>query len=270
MSSFIPPREGITLEYLFRPVQGILLQPIVTAGLLFASLNRPVEGQRILSLITQNAVQPKTLNLALKVLLAAGILYRSNKYLSRLALNNYVSDRSWDWGREVVIVTGGSSGIGAEIVRQLSDQSIKVVILDVAPPQSPMAKNTRFYKIDVTSVQEIQEVAAKIRQELGEPTVLINNAGLGYAKTILDESYEEIQRVFEVNTLAHFKLVKEFLPYMIKQNHGHVITVASMASFVSAAANVSYSATKAAALAFHEGLASELKTRYGANKVRTT
>ena len=67
-----------------------------------------------------------------------------------------------------------------------------------------------------------------------------------------------------------FKLVKEFLPHMVQRNHGHIVTIASIASFASVANNASYSATKAGALAFHEGLAQELKARYGANKVRTT
>jgi short-subunit dehydrogenase len=99
---------------------------------------------------------------------------------------------------------------------------------------------------------------------------LINNAGTGSGATILDETEQELQRTFDVNILAHFKLVKEFLPHMIERNHGHIVTIASMASFASVANNVSYSATKAGALAFHEGLAQELKARYGANKVRTT
>lgn len=57
---------------------------------------------------------------------------------------------------------------------------------------------------------------------------------------------------------------------MIKKNHGHVVTIASMASFIVIAQNVDYSCTKASALAFHEGLAGELKNRYKADQVRTT
>jgi short-subunit dehydrogenase len=242
---------------------------MVPAGLLLASWKRPEQARQFLSSVTKNAVQPKTWGLALKVLLAAGILYRLNRFLSRRALNNFVSDRSWDWKREIVLITGGSSGIGEAVVKQFADRNIKVVILDLSPPRSSL-DNVVFYKVDVTSTQEIQEVAAKIRQEVGDPTVLINNAGIGTGKTILDETDDQIQRTFEVNILSHFKLVKEFLPYMVKHNHGHVVTVASMASFACAAGNVDYSATKAGAHAFHEGLASELRARYHAPKVRTT
>ncbi|KAL1967658.1 hypothetical protein VTN77DRAFT_2915 [Rasamsonia byssochlamydoides] len=57
---------------------------------------------------------------------------------------------------------------------------------------------------------------------------------------------------------------------MIKRNHGHVVTIASVASFAVLAGNVDYSCTKAAALAFHEGLTQELRHRYHADRVRTT
>jgi len=74
---------------------------------------------------------------------------------------------------------------------------------------------------------------------------------------------------FDVNTLSHYWLAKEFLPHMVSQNHGMVVTVASLAAYVTAPQMVDYAASKAAALTFHEGLAAELKTRYNAPKVRT-
>ena len=69
--------------------------------------------------------------------------------------------------------------------------------------------------------------------------------------------------------MAHYWMVREFLPEMIKRNHGHVVTIASMASFIVHAQNVDYCCTKASALAFHEGLSSELRNRYEAPGVRT-
>jgi short-subunit dehydrogenase len=112
-------------------------------------------------------------------------------------------------------------------------------------------------------------VAAKIRKAHGDPTVLINNAGIGAEGTILDKAEATVRKTFEVNSLSHFLTVKEFLPSMIKRNHGHVVTVASAASFVSIGEMVDYSCTKASALAFHEGLTQEIRYWYGAKKVRT-
>lgn len=57
---------------------------------------------------------------------------------------------------------------------------------------------------------------------------------------------------------------------MIERNHGHVVTVASMSSYVVPPQIVDYAATKASAVAFHEGLTNELRSRYKADKVRTT
>ncbi|TKA64530.1 hypothetical protein B0A49_10084 [Cryomyces minteri] len=270
MSSFKMPLEGFTLEYLTKPIRGILLQPILTAAVVLASMKKPQDVSNMLSIVSTGKVSPAVFDRTMKVLLGAGILYRLNNLLTKLVLNNWVSDRTWDWKREVVLVTGGCSGIGELIVHKLTEKNIKVAVLDINPPRSPLPTNAVFYKTDVTSSEEIHAVAEKIRQELGHPTVLINNAGIGSCQAILVESEASIRRTFDVNIIAHFLLVREFVPHMIERNHGHIVTIASMASFLVHASNVDYACTKAAALVFHEGLAQELKTNYGANKVRTT
>ncbi|OAP56754.1 hypothetical protein AYL99_08866 [Fonsecaea erecta] len=270
MSVLYPPREGITLEYLFRPVHHVLLQPVIPAALLLLHLKFPEAIQRALSFMTTKAVQSTLIDRALGGFLTFAVLYRLNSYLSRRVLNNFVKDPSWDWEREIVLISGGSSGIGQEMVRQFGERNISVVVVDVQPPTSPLPKSATFYKTDVTSSQNIRDVAARIRKDVGDPTVLINNAGVANGKTILDETEEQLQRTFDVNILAHFKMVKEFLPAMVKNNHGHVVTIASMSSFATWAGVTSYAASKAAALAFHEGLAQELRARYRADKVRTT
>lgn len=89
-------------------------------------------------------------------------------------------------------------------------------------------------------------------------------------RTILGAKEEHIRKTFEVNTISHFWMVREFLPAMIKKDHGHVVTIASMASYVVHAQNVDYACSKASALAFHEGLHAELRARYKAPNVRTT
>lgn len=158
--------------------------------------------------------------------------------------------------------------------------------------------NISFFKVDVNSSPSINEAAVQIREKVGEPTVLINNAGIGFGGTILEAPEKNIRATLNVNLVAHFLTVKEFLPAMIKNNAGkpncpsltlgvsrlwfewgftdvfsdagHVVTIASMASFVTIAQNVDYSCSKVAALAFHEGLRQELDHRYDAPMVRTT
>lgn len=132
-----------------------------------------------------------------------------------------------------------------------------------------VADNAFFYEADITSSKSIKDIADKIRRDHGDPTVLINNAGLGFADTILDVPEERLRKTFEVNNISQFLMVKEFLPNMIRNNHGHIITIASMASFVTLGEMVDYGCTKAGVLAFHEGLAQELRHWHKAPRVRT-
>lgn len=76
--------------------------------------------------------------------------------------------------------------------------------------------------------------------------------------------------MFDINTIAHFHLVKEFLPMMIENNHGHIISISSMASYVTYPCVVSYAQVKSSALAFHKGLTQEIRHIYGAKKIRTS
>jgi len=134
-----------------------------------------------------------------------------------------------------------------------------------------IASNVFFYQVDISSSSQISAAAAKIRATHGNPTVLINNAGIsGHLQSIIDTPEDTVRKVFEVNTISHFLTVKEFLPAMIERNHGHVVTVASMLSYFVLANLTDYSCSKASALAFHEGLATELKNMYKAPNVRTT
>lgn len=130
------------------------------------------------------------------------------------------------------------------------------------------APNVFFYKVDLTSSAAIKEVATQTRKEHGHPTILINNAGVGFGGSILEEPEAKIRLTLEVNTLAHFWTVKEFLPSMIQNDHGHVVTVASMASFAGLGEMADYAASKAAALAFHESLSQEIRHWYKSKRVR--
>lgn len=110
-----------------------------------------------------------------------------------------------------------------------------------------------FYKCDVTSKDAVSETASAIRKDVGIPTILINNAGIAHAHTIMETSEEYLEKIFRVNLLSHFTLIKEFLPGMMDQQKGHIVSIASMASYFSGASIVDYCCTKAGVLALHEG-----------------
>lgn len=99
--------------------------------------------------------------------------------------------------------------------------------------------------------------------------MLINNAGVARGKNLLNASERDIRFTFDVNTFAHYWTTREFLPSMISNNHGMVVTVASYAAWLCVPDMVDYAGSKSAAMAFHEGLTAELTTRFNAPKVRT-
>ncbi|KAG7412185.1 hypothetical protein LZL87_006670 [Fusarium oxysporum] len=194
--------------------------------------------------------------------LLISLIPRLNAWLTRRKVNNCLTDNSWDWTKEVVVVTGGSSGIGKEIVLKLAKKHIKLIIIP--------APTVSFCSADLSDPVEISKAAKQIVSEHGDPTVLINNAGIGNAMSILACPESKIRKVFDVNMIAPILLVKHFLPAMIRRNHGHIVNVGSLASFATQASNVDYGCTKSGLLAFHEGLLQELRHIYKAPLVRAS
>jgi all-trans-retinol dehydrogenase (NAD+) len=202
-------------------------------------------------------------------LIACGLVFKLNSVLSDWTLGNLSTNRPWDWAKEIVLITGGSSGIGEQVALRLAERNVKVIVFDLNASKSTVHPKIFFYKVDVTSKESVSRAAKALREDVGEPTVLVNNAGIGHNDTIFSGTEESIHQTFAVNSVAHFTLVREFVPSMIEHDHGHVVTMASMASFVSVAANVDYSCSKAAAMAFHEGLRQELVARFKVKHIRT-
>ncbi|GMK56153.1 hypothetical protein CspeluHIS016_0212090 [Cutaneotrichosporon spelunceum] len=214
-----------------------------------------------------------TVKAALTVFSALGLACYLNSKLSELAANSYrlTAAPGWDWPREVAVVTGGSSGIGLAIVERFVRRGIKVAVLDVQDfPKSAQNRNVRFYKCDVTSPESVAQAADGVCRDLGDPSILINNAGITKPMFILEMPEDFLEKILRVNTMSHWTLVKQFLPAMVKKNKGHIVTVASVASFVALSGGADYSCTKASALAFHEALAAELKAIYKAPNVLAT
>lgn len=190
-------------------------------------------------------------------------------------LYHYRADPA-NFQQDVVVVTGGATGIGRAVVELLSHKyHAKVAVLDLASPvyapAPPGAPEILYIKTDVASKEDVAEAATKIRATFGtDPLVLVNNAGLAYGNRIIDCDLETVERLWRVNTLAHYVTLQQFLPAMIAKNHGHVVSVASSASYMSIPQLSTYAMTKAGTLALHEALTGELRTRYNAPKVRTS
>ncbi|GJQ79962.1 hypothetical protein Trydic_g9440 [Trypoxylus dichotomus] len=100
-------------------------------------------------------------------------------------------------------------------------------------------------------------------------SILINNAGVVSGYLLLDTPDHLIQRTFEVNAISHFWTTKAFLPKMIENSNGHIITIASMAGHTGTPKLVDYCSSKFAAVGFDEALRVELES-LGVNGVKTT
>ncbi|RPD67000.1 retinal short-chain dehydrogenase/reductase [Lentinus tigrinus ALCF2SS1-7] len=174
-----------------------------------------------------------------------------------------------DWGEQLVVITGGSSGIGELIANTLAVRNVTVVVLDVKPIVTENY-NITYYQCDVSKWEDVERVSKQIVEELGHPTMLINNAGVVQGKALLDLSPQDVQQTFAVNTLAHFWTLKAFLPEMIKQKTGHIVNVSSVSGMVGMARLTDYGASKAALINLHESLRYELDHVYNAPGVRTT
>ncbi|XP_015191499.1 PREDICTED: estradiol 17-beta-dehydrogenase 11 [Polistes dominula] len=168
---------------------------------------------------------------------------------------------------KIALVTGGAGGIGKIIVQKLSKLGAHVIILDINKSALEDTVNEIKnqggkcwgYYCDISDRREIYRIAKSIKIEIGNVFLLINNAGYVYGKTLLDIPDEEIERTFKINVLAHYWMIKIFLKDMIKANYGHIVTIASVAGLLGTYNCTDYSATKFAAIGFHESLFTELR-----------
>lgn len=130
---------------------------------------------------------------ALKVLTAVGVLRRINQGLNKLAWNNWTFGRAgaeWQFGlgkRELVLITGGSSGFGYEMVKSFSKHA-RIVAIDISafPPELDALPDVHFYQCDISDTSALEALCEQIKKEHGTVSVLINNAGIGVGKTLLE------------------------------------------------------------------------------------
>ena len=118
------PREGFKADTVLNVLGKTALNPLFVLPLILAGqLSKKGQHLSILHPLAFSRV---------KVLFYLGLIRWLNNYYSRGVLNNWTDD-SFDWKKEIVLITGGSGGIGGHVVKFLSEQGIKVVVLDIQP-----------------------------------------------------------------------------------------------------------------------------------------
>jgi all-trans-retinol dehydrogenase (NAD+) len=168
----------------------------------------------------------------------------------------------------IALITGAGAGIGRLLAAELASRGARPVLWDLEEAklvgaltevQDVAGGLARSYVCDVSDRESVYRMAERVRTDVGDPEVLINNAGVVSGARLLDSSDERIRRTFEVNTLALYWVTKAFLPAMVRRNEGHLVTMASAAGLVGVARQTDYSASKHAAVGFDESLHAELR-----------
>lgn len=212
----------------------------------------------------------------LKWLTILGGARYAHQFLNELAQNNFrwSSERHrYDWPREIAVITGAAGGFGSLVAKDLAAKGLTVIAVDVAegmPKAMQSDPRIHYYRCDITDKSKVDEMAQDVRQRYGHPSVLVNNAGVAFNHRIDNATDAHLKTIFGVNTISHYYMCSAFMPHMLQEKKGHVVTVASMASFVCPPGMVSYANTKASALAFHDGLRSEARVLHNAPELLFT
>ncbi|GMK54551.1 hypothetical protein CspeluHIS016_0111370 [Cutaneotrichosporon spelunceum] len=174
-----------------------------------------------------------------------------------------------DLSEDIVLITGGATGLGFELSRKVLKRGATVVVLCHHEPVE-REPGVKYYVCDVSDRETVARVGKVVREEVGHPTVVVNNAGVVNGKLLLDLSEEEIKNSFGVNTMAAFWVTQEYLSPMLRARRGHIVNISSVLGLIGVAQCSDYCASKAATVAFHQSLRNELDYRYDASEVRTT
>ena len=164
---------------------------------------------------------------------------------------------------KVAIVTGGSRGIGAAIVRLLAENNYTVILnynksetqaMELANQNS----NIHIFQADISNSKEVIMLINYTYNTFGRIDLLVNNAGIDLWKTIDQVSEEEYDNVMNTNLKSAFIASREVTPYMIKQHSGSIINISSIWGITGASCETVYSISKAGLDGLTKSLAKEL------------
>ncbi|MFB9892047.1 SDR family NAD(P)-dependent oxidoreductase [Planobispora takensis] len=167
------------------------------------------------------------------------------------------------------IVTGGASGIGRALCRELARRGVHVVAADLdAAGAERTAKEfgCRSAALDVTDAQAVRDLVTGVRREHGRLDFLFNNAGIAVGGTTDELTLDHWNRTIDVNLRGVVHGVHAAYPVMIEQGRGHIVNTASLAGLTPAPLMLPYTATKHAVV----GLSLALRAEARAHGVRVS
>ncbi len=169
--------------------------------------------------------------------------------------------------RQVVLVTGASSGIGRATAQALAAQGFRVAVTarrrhrleQLVAEIDAAGGEAASFPADLNRPAEREALVEAVRAYWGRIDILVNNAGFGHYGPTAEVPWELAEQMLAVNIGAVVHLTRLVLPEMLARNSGHIIQVASVAGDLVVPPSVLYSATKAFVQAFGEGLYRELR-----------
>jgi len=167
---------------------------------------------------------------------------------------------------KIVLVTGGSGGLGAALARGFGRQGYRVAIaarrrdklLEVADAMAQEGAQTLPIACDVTDRRQVRDLAAEIGARWGAVHILVNNAGIARAVSFSDMSDEQWDETLETNLTGAYNCCKVFLPGMVRARWGRIINIASTAAKVGYPHVTAYAASKHGLLGLTRSLALEV------------
>jgi 3-oxoacyl-[acyl-carrier protein] reductase len=156
---------------------------------------------------------------------------------------------------QIAIVTGAASGLGLSIAKKLSYHGVKMALLDMnkeglEKTKEQLPNDCDLHLVNITDEEEVKQAVQKIGDRWGRIDILINSAGIT-GKTNLkshEVSSDDLSNVFAVNFLGSFYTSKYTLPWMLKNNYGRILHIASIAGKEGNAGMLAYSSSKAAVI----------------------
>jgi 3-oxoacyl-[acyl-carrier protein] reductase len=174
-------------------------------------------------------------------------------------------------GSRVVVVTGGSKGIGRSIALRFAAERPHIVLVHFDPDDnaandtlrtlSELGVQAESHKVDVSSRTAVEDLFKAILDRLGRVDVLVNNAGIVRDTFFMRMSEEDWDMVLRVNLKSVFNCTQAVIRPMIKQRGGRIVSISSVVGQIGNAGQANYSASKAGIMGFTKTVAKEVAGR---------
>jgi len=168
--------------------------------------------------------------------------------------------------RQIALVTGASRGIGKAIAERLAEDGFFVVGTATTDNGADaisayLGENGKGIRLDVANAESVDAVMKAVNDELGAPTVLVNNAGITRDNLLMRMKDEEWDDIINTNLTSVFRMSKAVLRGMMKAKTGRIINISSVVGATGNAGQANYAAAKAGMIGFSKSMAKEVGSR---------